>query len=422
MRRLAPLLIAALALVGACSTPGAEVSPSTLHVFGPFRGDAADRFAASVAPFEDATGIDVRYVGSADLAGELRRRVNDGKSPDVALVPQPGVVRELRDLGALAELTDTTSEAVSASLLPQARELGEIDGALVGVPYRLSVKSLVWYPPAAFAEAGWDVPTTLEELNELTREISGEGLAPWCFGIEAFGATGWVVTDWIEDLVLRLAGPEAFDRWVAGDLGFSTPGISAAFDHAAQLLLERGNVLGNQLGVVQTQVDEAILPMLDDPPACLLHRNASFTEDWLPAGTTVGPEGDVDVFVLPGIDAGSEPPLLIGMNLAVPMTADEGAQQLLRYLATPDGGASWAAAGGYIGPFAAEPGYYTETDRRFADLIEGAEVLRVDGSDQMEPDFGTGAFWTIGAEWASGLVDTDTVLTQLDDARAATAR
>ena len=38
---------------------------------------------------------------------------------------------------------------------------------------------------------------------------------PWCAGIESGDATGWPATDWMEDIILRTAGPETYDKWVS---------------------------------------------------------------------------------------------------------------------------------------------------------------------------------------------------------------
>ena len=71
--------------------------------------------------------------------------------------------------------------------------------------YRIDVKSLVWYNPITFDEAGYDVPETMEELKELTEEIVDDGGTPWCIGLGSGAATGWPATDWVEDMMLRTA-------------------------------------------------------------------------------------------------------------------------------------------------------------------------------------------------------------------------
>lgn len=411
--------VACAALSCTARTP-AEDRP-VVDVAGPYRGDAADRFAASMAPFEERTGIDVRYVGSADLEAQLRQRANDLEEPDVAIIPQPALVAELRRLGSVRPLPTRVREAADRWVDPDAQRLGRVADRELGVPYRLSVKSLVWYRPDQFAARGWEVPESLEELQALTEQIVADGLASWCVGIEAFDATGWVITDWVEDVLLRIAGPGPYEDWVAGRLDFADDHVREAFEVVESLLLRRGHVLGNVSGIVQTRVDEAILPLLDDPPRCALHRNASFTEDWLPEGTTIGPDGDLDYFVLPAASPDEEPPILVGVDLAVGMSSDAATTELLTYLTTPESGAAWAAEGGYIGARRVEDGYHTPSDERVAAILRDADVLRADGSDRMPTEFGSGAFWDLASQWVAGLLSTDDTLDELDAAREDTA-
>ena len=61
-------------------------------------------------------------------------------------------------------------------------------------------------------EKGYEVPKTMEELLALTDKIVADGGTPWCIGIESGGASGWVATDWMEDLMLRTQPPEVYDN------------------------------------------------------------------------------------------------------------------------------------------------------------------------------------------------------------------
>ena len=56
---------------------------------------------------------------------------------------------------------------------------------------------------------------TWDDLVALTDEIRATGVTPWCVSMEHGDATGWVATDWIEDILLRTAPPETYDAWVA---------------------------------------------------------------------------------------------------------------------------------------------------------------------------------------------------------------
>jgi alpha-glucoside transport system substrate-binding protein len=76
-------------------------------------------------------------------------------------------------------------------------------------PYKADVKSLVWYVPENFEDAGYEVPGTMEELKALTEQIVADGETPWCIGLGSGGATGWPATDWVEDMMLRTQPPSS---------------------------------------------------------------------------------------------------------------------------------------------------------------------------------------------------------------------
>ncbi len=117
---------------------------------------------------------------------------------------------------------------------------------MAGVWWKAANKDLVWYPKAKFDEAGYEVPTTWDELVALEELIRSDGDAPWCLGIESGNATGWVATDWIEALMLRTAPPEDYDAWVAGDLPFSSDQVKRAAQIMSDTWLTEGNVLGGK--------------------------------------------------------------------------------------------------------------------------------------------------------------------------------
>ncbi|MDZ7675687.1 MAG: hypothetical protein U5K30_11545 [Acidimicrobiales bacterium] len=148
-----------------------------------------------------------------------------------------------------------------------------------------------------------------------------------------------------------------------------------------------------------------------------MHRNGSFTQNWLSEDTDIGPDGDLDVFVLPPSELGDDPPVLAGLDLAVALTDEPAAQDLLAHLATPRSTDAWAGAGGFIGVHDEVDQYASDFDRRIARLLVDAPIVAVDGSDQMHPAFGEGAFWELISQWAGGALTTEDVVVELDDAR-----
>jgi alpha-glucoside transport system substrate-binding protein len=94
----------------------------SIDVFGPYLAAEADAFAASLLPFELESGVRVNYTGSGDFASDLRARVeNVVDRPDVAIVPQPGIVAELYLDDELVAFDDDTLAATSVTACSHCR-------------------------------------------------------------------------------------------------------------------------------------------------------------------------------------------------------------------------------------------------------------------------------------------------------------
>jgi len=385
------LLVAGLLLAAACTS--SETTPQdgpVVTVFGGYRGVEAQHFAESIAPFEEQTGITVRYVGAGSFAKAIDERVANADFPDVAIFPQPGLITEYVHQGLLLPLEEATQAAVA--MYPETA-VGTVGDVLYSVWFRASVKSLVWYQPEVFAERGYSVPTTWDEMMSLTGHMEADGFAPWCLSVESFAATGWVGTDWIEDIVLRQSGSDVYDRWVSGELSFEEDPIVAAFETFGQIVHHPRRVFGGTHRILNSPWTRAQDPMFETPPQCLLNRQGSVQQAHLPDSVEIGVE--TDVFVLPSMDDG-QPPILSAGEFAAAFTDRPEVHALMQYLATPEAGEAWAAAGGFVSPhrsFSLEL-YGDDLDRRMAEIMNRADVIRLDGSDQMIPAVGTGTFWS----------------------------
>ena len=390
----AALLAAALLLVGCSSGPDEAPDRPTVTIFGPFRDEAADLFRASLAPFEASSGIDVVFTGSGDFESEIVDRLESGAVPDIAIYPQPGLLNRLADSGYVLPLPTYLAAAARDSYRGGIDDLIGSLAEVNGVVYRVNVKSLVWYSPSSFEENGYRVPETWQDLQALVDAMVDDGFTPWCLGVEAFGASGWPATDWIEELLLRESGPEVYDRWVRNEIPFTDPAVESAFTAFGDLLLSPGQTLGGRGGILNTNVQRAGDPLLDEAPACQLYRQASFQVDNLPSGTTIGPDGELDVFVLPAATDGPAP-LVVGGTLAAAHVDRPEAWQAMAYLATAEAGLAWAEAGGFISPHAAvgPTDYPNAFDGAVSALLDEAEVVRFDASDLMDPRVGSDSFF-----------------------------
>jgi alpha-glucoside transport system substrate-binding protein len=428
--RMLRVLLTALALsllAAACNGDGGdggdgddtaegEVEGGTVNIMGALVEEDQQNFLGSIEPWAEENGITIQYEGSGDFETLVVTRADGGNPPDIALFPQPGLMAELSDqLRDLSEVVDVGQ--LEESFVPGLVELGTIDDKYVGLMYRLNLKSLVWYPKQEFEEAGYEPAETWDELLALTEQIKEDGTTPWCIGIESGGATGWVATDWMEDIMLRTAGPEAYDQWVEGELDFTSDEVRTAAERFEEIALTEGNVLGGPQGIVTTPFGDAADPMFEDPPACYLHRQAQFIQGFFPEDVQENVVERADFFAFPQIDEEHGTPALIAGDLAGLFTDNPAAEALMEYMGTPESGEHWAGQGAFLSPHTGfdDSNYPNEIAVRQGEILSNASFARFDASDIMPARVGAGTFWTEMTSWISGEQDLDTALQNIEE-------
>jgi len=259
------------------------------------------------------------------------------------------------------------------------------------------------------------VPTTLDELKTLSDKIAATGKKPWCAGIGSGAATGWPVTDWMEDFMLRLSGPETYDKWVNHTIPFNGPESTAALDAVGQYLKNPAYVnggYGDVKSIASTTFQDGGQPILTGD--CFMHRQASFYASNWPKGTKVGPDGDVFAFYLPAKDTSTKPVLGAGeFILAFNKRPEVQAFQTFlssdtwandKAKATPDGG--WVSANKGL----KKENLTSPIDQLSYDTLQDPKtVFRFDGSDQMPAAVGSDAFWKQATAWITGQSTKDAV-------------
>ena len=425
MNRLLPAvaLTVVVMLAAACGASPTSLSDDgdPVTIFGPYRETEADRFMESIAEFTAETGIEVRYTSSSGFVEDLIERVEVARvPPDIAIIPQPGVVDRFVETGAAVPLGPDTLDELDANYgddVLAAFHDGEIRYT---VPFRQTLKSVVWFRPDVFDEHGWRIPATLDDLEALVGEIAEAGeLAPWCFSVEAGTATGWAATDWVEDLVLRRSGPEIYTQWSAGTIPFADPDIEAAFDEFRALVVDFGRTAGGVPSIVGTRVDRAWEPLLDEEPGCAMYKQADFALGWMPE-LSVGNDEELSWFVLPPAESAGLAPLVVGGDQAIRFDDRPAVSDVMTFLAGAQTGAPWVADGGFISAKTSiDETQYPPVERRFVDVLRDAPTLVFDASDQMSADVGSGLLWEAITNWIAGALTYEEFAGIVDDARNA---
>ncbi|MDP3890506.1 ABC transporter substrate-binding protein [Nocardioides sp.] len=387
---------------------GSADGDGVVTILGAFGGQEEAAFVESLAAFEEESGIDVQYTADTDFTTTILARVSSGDSPDIGLFPQPGGLLDLADRGNVQPIdTFLDYDSLDKTLIPGFLDSARLSGRVYGAPMRMAVKSVVWYPKEAYEAGGWNTePATIQELADVAEEIKDSGAAPWCMGWESDQATGWVGTDWIEEYVLRLHGPEVYDEWVNHEIPFDDERIVEAFEEFGKLAKGDGNVLGGERGILNTGFADAMTPAFREEPRCYLHRQGNFATGFYPDEVQADLDNQVGIFVFPPFDGGYQgQPILGGGDLAALFNGnDEEAMEVMRFLASDEFGAEWAATGGWLSPhrtFDAD-NYPDETTRQIAEIASEADVFRYDASDLMPKEVGSGTFWTSMVQWMDG--------------------
>jgi alpha-glucoside transport system substrate-binding protein len=402
---------------------GADESANTgsVTVFNAMEPEEADALQGVI---DDMINADADYTAeleaSADFEEQAQIRIQGGNPNDIMMFPQPGTVKELaasgdaialEDLGFdIAELEETFGEYFMS--------LGEFEGKHYGYPTNINLKSMIWYPKDDFDKAGYEVPTTFDELIALSDQIKADGGTPWCVGFESGSATGWPATDWMEDIMLRTAGPEVYDQWVTHEIPFNDPAVVEAGEIFGEVMFTEGYVLGGAEQTTSVAFGDAPAPMFDDPPKCWLHRQASFINAFFPEGVEAGV--DYDWFPFPPID--QEGTLFAGELSVVFRNAPE----VREFLEAFGGEEVQCAQGGIQATSRISPNINVGPDCYANDLLAGAsEVLtealaagtgRFDASDLMPAAVGSGSFWAGMVQYLQE--GPDSLQTVLDDIEA----
>jgi alpha-glucoside transport system substrate-binding protein len=387
-----------------------DLSGQTLTVFGPWRGPDEDLVQSILEYFREATGATVNYSSSENYEQQIVIDTQAGSPPNIAILPQPGLIQDLASKGLLVPLNDADAQFVAQNYGAGESwvDLGtykDKDGAekFFAFPYKADLKSLVWYSPENFEEAGYEIPQTWAELMALQDKIVADGGVPWCIGLGSGGATGWPATDWVEDIMLRLHAPEVYDQWVANEIKFDDPKVVEALTVFANIATVDKYVDGGRAAVAATDFRDSPKGLFGIPPKCYMHRQASFIPSFFPEGTELGT--DADFFYFPADDAkGLGKPVLGAGTLAMITKDSPAARAFIDFLKMPLAHELWMAQSGFLTPLKTvnADAYANETLKKEGQVLMDATTFRFDASDLMPGKIGAGAFWTGMVDLAGG--------------------
>ena len=415
-------LVAVFTAVG-CGT-GSTQNAGSVKIIAQWSGQEQASFMAVLKPFQDQTGIKIQYESTRDEDAILTSRVQAGNPPDLAAAPSPQLLVTFAKQGKVIKLNDIVNvNDLQANTSAGWIKLGEPlnDGNLYQVFSWAAAKGFIWYNPKVFQSKGYNVPKTWDDLITLQQQMKSSGTTPWCLTVESGAATGWMASDWLKEIVLSQAGPDVYDKWVAGTQKWSSPEIRKAFETFGQILgTNDSNVYGGSQYIVATNFGDVGTPMFKSPPKCYMLNQASFiTTFFTSANPNLKPVTDFNFFPMPDIDPQYAGARVVAADAWSMFKDTQQARRLIQYLTTAQAQDIWVKRGGKLAVNNQVPlsDYPDEISKESAQAVTSAKIVKYDATDNMPADMRAAA-WKDLVKYIQNQNSLDSLLADLDAVQA----
>ncbi|WP_210593575.1 ABC transporter substrate-binding protein [Streptomyces sp. GESEQ-35] len=364
-----------------------KLNGESLEVAAVWSGAEQDNFKKVLAEFEKRTGAKVSFVPAQDpIVNFLGSKIAGGQPPDIAMLPQPGAIKQAVDKKWAKPLGAEAKAELAKNYSQGWQDIGKVGSEQYGVYYKAANKSLIWYNTQVFENAGATEPKTWDELLTAAQTIYDSGVTPFSVG----GAEGWTLTDWFENIYLSQAGPEKYDQLAQHEIKWTDPSVKDALTTLAQVWGKKDYVAGGAKGALQTDFPASVTQTFtggDQPKAGMVYEGDFAQVNIGTAGAKVGT--DAKVFPFPAV--GDSSPVVSGGDAAVILKDSKAAQALATFLASPDAATIQAKLGGYLSPNknVDNSAYPNPVQQKIAKaLVDSGDDFRFDMSDQAPQAFG----------------------------------
>jgi alpha-glucoside transport system substrate-binding protein len=388
--RLAALGVLAVLLAAGCGPGAPPAAPGLrgqrLEVAAVWSGAEQRNCQLVLRAFTRQTGVAVSYASAGySVPAFLRARQAAGRLPDVAFLPQPGLLRSYAAEHLLVPLNRIVGGTVARNYSPAWRRLGSVGRTLYGVWFKAANKSLIWYNVGLFERAGVVPPSSTGGLVLLAHRLARRHIPALAVG----AADGWTLADWFSNLYLRLAGPARYDLLAAHRIPWTDPTVKAALRLLARVL-DPGVIAGGPRAALATSYPASVRETFATHPAAAMVFEGDFVAGVIGSQTHAELGVDADTFPFP--TAGPPRPMMVaGGDAAVLLRRSAAGDALIRFLASPRAAAIWAARGGFVSPninlgLSVYPGTVTRSIARA--LLESGNSFRFSLSDLTPAGFG----------------------------------
>lgn len=343
-------------------------------------------------PLIDACGIVLKPESTRDQA-LLDTRVKAGTPPDITFWNVAQLVQYKDQLKPMDTLGAHRDSYADFFVTP-----GTVDGKWLGLPVKADVKTIIWYNPANFKAAGYEVPKTWDELDALVEKMVADGKVPWSMGIESGDATGWTGSDFIQDIMLVQQGPQYVLDIISGKVPYNDAGVKKAYETYGKWASDPKYAVGGAQGTLSTAFLQAIYKPFADPPEAMMVKQSGFAGGEIAKQFPDLKQGtDYDFFVVPGAQG-----LQGGADWMMAFSDSAAVKALVSYLSSPLGGANWAKATFGLSPNKGAAGNYTDPSlQKLGDALATTKGFTPDIGDTIPGGFGS-AEWKAIVDYVNG--------------------
>ena len=144
---------------------------------------------------------------------KLSVAMSAGQCPDMYIHWTGGPMVEYKNAGYAQDITDLVDELGLRDLYTEASlAQASIDGRIYALPIKSNSVAMFFYDKALWAEKGYEVPETIDDLEALCDKMVADGITPFALANQA----QWTGSMYYMYLTARYGGPEVIANAFAG--------------------------------------------------------------------------------------------------------------------------------------------------------------------------------------------------------------
>lgn len=225
------------------SADGKEVITMWFWGAEPYAQDAMNQLVAEkYNDSQDKYELKIEYRNSVDP--DMTTALAAGKGPDIVYGSGPAFVMPLVEAGKLEPMDRYAEEyGWEDNILEPIYETGKVDGSLYSLANSINTVG-VFYNKAVLDANGWDVPETIEEMEQIMDEAMEKGLYA-----SVTGNKGWkpVNENYASLFLTHYAGAENVYKCLMGEEKWNSEPIVSAIEKSAEWY-EKGYLAGKDYG------------------------------------------------------------------------------------------------------------------------------------------------------------------------------